>query len=67
MGILFMTLQDWHEQDRQWLPHCRIAHAEYRLKQSKDEAERKMWRAVIEANTTHINKPSRSHEHVHNP
>ena len=51
-----MTLQDYLDQDRQWLPHCRIAHAKFRLKQSKSEAERELWMAVIEANTTHVNK-----------
>ena len=54
------TLQDLLERDRQWLPHCRIAYAQFRLKQAGSEAERVLWQAVIEANTTYINKPSRN-------
>ncbi len=44
------VLEAYLKSDRQWPRYCRIAHAEYQLKNSQSDSDRVFWQAVIDAN-----------------
>lgn len=43
-------LESWIKQDRQWLPHCRIAHATMQLRKATSKDDQDFWLAVIKLN-----------------
>lgn len=46
-----MAVEHFILQDRQWLRHCRIAHAKYQLNFASNKEEKEFWETVLLANT----------------
>ena len=43
-------IEAYLKQDRQWLRHQRIGHAEYQKKTAKTDDDRRFWHAIIKRN-----------------
>jgi len=45
-----MNLQEWLEEDRQWLRIHRIAHAKAMFRKAESSEDKQFWGAVVKAN-----------------
>jgi hypothetical protein len=49
-GFVAMNLQEWLEEDRQWLRIHRIAHAKAMFRKAESSEDKQFWGAVVKAN-----------------